>query len=912
MADMLLGRAQECARVEAVLETARSGQATALLVTGEPGIGKTAILRHAVERAQGFRVLQAAGVPVEAGWPYAGLHALLWPLAGLLGEIPERHARVLEGALALAPVSSAHEMEVGAATLSLLEAAAEREPVLCAVDDAHWLDADSARALGFAARRLGTQRLAVIIALRSHEAASAHFGGIPELPVNGLESVAGMALLRREASAPVAEEVAQRLVAEVAGNPLALLELPRTLTADQLNGREPLPAPVRAASVIEQAFLAEIAELSDSAREALLIAAANDSQAVAEVIRACGGSWTGTSEAERARLLRVEGPNLRFSHPLMRSAVYHGADPERRRRAHAALAEALLLSDPDRSAWHRALAAAGPDEEVAKALEVSAARARRRGGTWAAARALATAARLSPNPAQRASRTLSAARAALAAGALTEAERLVEEGLALADDGLLRADLILEGANVAFRRHGTMPVSTLIVEVDWVQRLDPARASGMLTQAARYLLDRPDVEAARPLVARALALLEGHPIEAKASALAIHAWLQLLEGEMTEARRLALEVLERVPTVDARATARLAGVLVLAEEYETARRVLESTVERERRSGSIVGLAFVLSALSELELRRGRLLQARALAAEGLQLVGPTGPGAWRRHCQRADLEARIGNEEEARAAAAATMEGAIEAGDSATLARVRAALGHLELSLGRPERAVELLLAAGDGAGRNPVVLACAGDLVEALVRAGRRAEARTVLVELERWGELGDWARSVAARGLALLADDEEADERFSAALHASTDRVSPLERARTMLCYGERLRRQGHRRAARAQLRAALETFELHGARRWAERARQELQASGATVRRRDLGPIEELTPQELQVALLTASGATTREAAERLFLSPRTVEVHLTRIYRKLGVRSRTELAARFATDPPGPPPDLRST
>ncbi|HZV52758.1 MAG TPA: AAA family ATPase [Candidatus Dormibacteraeota bacterium] len=907
---MLLGRAQECARVEAVLETARSGQAAALLLTGEPGIGKTAILRHAVERARGFRVLHAVGVQVEASWPYAGLHALLWPLVGLLGQIPERQARALEGALALAPIAGAGGMEVGAATLSLLEAAAEREPLLCAVDDAHWLDPDSARALGFAARRLGTQRLAMIVAMRSHEAAGAHLNGIPELPIAGLEPAAGVTLLRREAPVPVAEQVARHLVAEVAGNPLALLELPRTLSADQLNGREPLPAPVRAASVIEQAFLAEIAGLSESARDALLVAAANDSQAVAEVVRACEGSWAGTSEAERARLLRVEGPNLRFSHPLMRSAVYHGADPERRRRAHAALAEALLLSDPDRSAWHRALAATGPDEEVARALEVSAARAERRGGTIAAARVLATAARLSPEPTRRAHRTLNAARAALAAGTIAEAETLVEEGLALADDALLRADLILEGANVAFRRHGTMPVPTLVAEAERVRDLDPVRASGMLAQAARYLLDRPEVEAARPLVARALALLEGHPIEARASVLAVHAWLRLLEGEMTEARRLALEVLDRVPAIDARSTARLAGILVLAEEHETARRVLEATVERERRGGSVVGLAFVLSALFELELRQGHLLQARALAAEGLQLIGPSGPGAWRRHCQQAELEARIGNEEETRSLAAAAMRGAVEAGDAATLARARAALGHLELSLGRPEPAVELLLAAGDGAGRNPVVLACTGDLVEALVRAGRRAEARATLAELERWEGLGDWTRSVIARGRALLADDEEADQCFSAALGAATNRVSPLERARTALCYGERLRRQGHRRAARAQLRAALETFELHGARRWAERARQELQASGATVRRRDLGPIEELTPQELQVALLTASGATTREVAERLFLSPRTVEVHLTRTYRKLGVRSRTELAARFAAGPPDPPPDPR--
>jgi DNA-binding CsgD family transcriptional regulator len=905
MASMLLGRAQECARVEVLLEMARSGQATALLVTGEPGIGKTAILQHAIEQAEGFRVLRAVGVPVEANWPYAALHALLWPLADLLGEIPERQARVLKGALALAPVPGAHGMEIGAATLSLLEAAAERGPVLCVIDDVQWLDTDSAQALGFAARRLGTQCLGVMIALRGHEAVRIHFDNIPELPLKGLEAGAGVALLRQEAPVPVAEGVAQHLVSEVAGNPLALRELARTLSADQLNGREPLPTPVRAASVIEQAFLAEIAVLSDSARHALLVAAANDGQAVAEVVRACGESWAGISEAERARLLHIEGLGLRFSHPLMRSAVYHGADPEHRRRAHAALAEALLAGDPDRSAWHRALAAVGPDEEVARALEASAARAKRRGGTWAAARALAASARLSPNSIQRASRTLNAARAALAAGMISEAEKLVAEGLTLADDVLLRADLVREAANVAFRRHGTMPVSALVAEANWIQDLDPVRASDMLAQAARYLLDRLDIEAARPLVERALGLLEGRPIGALTPVLALRAWLHLLDGEMAEARRLALEVFERQPAIDARSTARLTGVLVLAEEHGKARHILEVAVERERHDGSIVDLAFVLSALSELELRQGRLLQAQALAAEGLQLVGPAGPGAWRRHCQQAELEARIGHEEEARALSMAAMEGAAGAGDAATLARIRAALGHLELSLGRPERAAELLLAAADGAGPNPILLACAGDLVEALVRAGRRIEARIALVELERWEELSDWAQTVIARGWALLAEDKEVDERFSAALRASTDRVSPLERARTMLCYGERLRRQGHRRAARAQLRAALETFQLHGARQWATRAIQELQASGATMRRRNLGPIEELTPQELQVALLTASGATTREVAERLFLSPRTVEVHLTRTYRKLGIRSRTELAARFATNPPSP-------
>jgi DNA-binding CsgD family transcriptional regulator len=885
---MLVGRAAECARVEEELQAVRSGRGRGLVIGGEPGVGKTALLGYAVDLAGDCRVLRAQAVEAEAGWPYAGLHALLGPLGDLLDALPERQAAALRSALALTPTPPG--LEVGAAVLSLLEAGAERVPVVCAVDDGQWLDPESAQALGFATRRLGPQRVLVLVALRGRPPHA--LAGVPELQLAGLAEDSALELLRRTVGS-VPDEVGRRLVRAVGGHPLAITELMGTLTPAQLAGREPVEEPIRVTAAIERAFLAQAEHLSEAGRWALLVAAVGAGRLVAEVVRACSGSWAGVMEVEAAGLLRVEGPSLRFRHPLVRSAAYHAAAPEERRRAHLALAEALALSDPDRSTWHAAQAAAGPDEDLARALEASAARARRRGGVEAPARILSMAARLTSDPALRARRLLAAARASLPAGHVAEAEALIEEGLRLARDPLSRAGLVMEQASVAFRRQGLMPWQTVVAEASRLRSSHPAEAAEMLARAAFYLMDRPEVEPARPLVEQAWTLTgEGRP-----AVVAARAWLSILDSDVVTAVPLATAGLA-TPRLDPRSRARLAGVLMLAGETEAARRALEEGVERERQSGTPLGLAFLLSALSELELRQGRLLQACALVEEGLQLAGE-GVGSWRRDCQRAQVESLLGHEATAREYVERAIRGGTAAGDGGTVARARATLGHLELSLGHHERAAELL-AAADAAYpvRNPAVLACAGDLVEALVMAGRTADAAVALKSLERRASADPWSVAVVARCRILLGSDQRAST-LVAALDAAGQQVGVLEQARTRLCLGERLRRQGRRLAAREHLSAAVEGFEVAGAALWSERGRRALEASGARLARRRPGPAEELTPRELQVALLGSVGATTREIADRLFMSPRTVEVHLTRIYQKLAVRSRTELAARFA-------------
>ena len=436
-----------------LLDDVQNGQSRALVLRGDPGIGKTALLEYATERAEGFRVLRAVGIESESKLAFSGLHQLLLPVLGELDQVPEAAAEALSRSLALAAPGEVNPFLAYAAVLQLLAAAAEREPILAVVDDAHWLDPASAEAITFVARRLEAESVALLFAVREGEATRLDTRGIPDLRVEGLSAEAAHELLSGTDGGSIAAGVAGRLVDATAGNPLALLEIPRTLSDAQRYGKEPLDDPIAVGESVERAFLSRARSLSPEAGEALLVAAASDTGDLAAIARACGGSAAPLDEAEVAGLVKARGGELSFRHPLVRSAVYSAATAGARREAHLALAEAFGAEDADRRAWHLGAATVGPDDEVAAALEDAADRARDRGGAGAEARLLERSATLTRDAGLRASRLARAGWAAFSAGWSDESLALVEQGLELrpgsADEGgsvrRARVSVLVEG-----------------------------------------------------------------------------------------------------------------------------------------------------------------------------------------------------------------------------------------------------------------------------------------------------------------------------------------------------------------------------------------------------------------------------------------------------------------------------------
>lgn len=899
---VLVGRDSEREQLAALVSGARSGRGGALVLVGEPGIGKSALLADAIARADGLAVLSARGIESESELAFSALADLLRPLLPALDELPEPQRAALASALAVGEPVAAERFTVAAGTLTLLAAGAARSPVLVAVDDLHWLDSSSLEALLFAARRLHAERIAFLLASRLDDL---RFGDLTRLELAGLDERAARQLLARS-DTELTGGVADALVTGAGGNPLALLELPNALSSAQLQGRDLLDDPLPLGPALQAGFVRRLEGLPEETRLLLLTAAADDSTEIALL-----GDPASLAPAERAGLVAFEGGTLVFRHPLIRSAVYHSASPAERRAAHRALAGSLSGA---RRAWHLAAATVGTDEEAAATLEEAAAEARARSGYAAAAKALERAGQLSPGEEQRAGRLLLAADDRRLAGDEPGALVLIDQALALARNPLLRADLeALRGRLELFRASTPEAYARLVAAAERVEPLDPARATAMLADAAMAAptaeAQFAATEAARR--ARDAAAAAGRPLSADAE-LVVAEWLADVAGEFSYqvVEHRWDDVLGRVD--DLALADRLIRLVSFGSyegvDYELPRRLLRRIADTARRASAGSLLAAALTQLTLLELRANRWAAAEAAGTEALALAEAT--GSTRASVQAlvylARMEAMQGREEECREHARRAWQLAEPLGLSAGPDwHGNVALGLLELGLGRPEPAVEHFeRAVGDVEGGElaPGIYRAAGDLAEAYVRSGRTAKAeQLVAVVEERARPAGRvWALAAAARCRGLLADDDAYDAPFLEALdwHAQVD--VPFERARTQLCYGERLRR-GHRRLdAREQLRAALETFESLGSRSWAGRARAELTASGEHLRRRDPFAGDQLTPQELQLALVVAEGATNKEAAAQLFISPKTVEAHLGAIYRKLGIRSRTELASARAT------------
>jgi len=904
---MLIGRERERGQLDALLSEVRLGRGRALVLRGSAGIGKTVLLDYAVQQASGFELLQYTGVESEAELPFAGLQALLGRLLVHLPEIPEPQARALRAALALDSIAKTNRLAVYAGALSLVGVAAERVPLLVVVDDAHWLDRPSAEALTFAARRLTAESLALLFAVREGEGTD--FGvALPTIEVEPLEVARSMELLHERFGSTIAEKVAHHLVEATGGNPLALLEVAALLDEGERVGREPLPDHLPASESVDRTVRRALRSLPPATRRALLVAAASDSS--------MGGDLAALEPAEDAGLVRIHAGAVAFRHPLVRSAVYHAASADERRAAHRTLADALTGEEnSDRRAWHLAAAADGPDESVAAALEAAASRFAERGGQASASRALERAAELSEDDDAIALRLHAAGRAAEHAGDLERAGLLAERALNRGrDPGIRAAARVLEWQVNDWRGLAADELD-FESEAGRLAPFHPARASLLLYVSSSAAWRRLDLERALRLARRSV---EMFPVNAPwpgkapwepwmADIAAGNRWnlafILLLLGRPTEAG-------EAVSGVKAYGDLSI-YYPTYVERYDEARSSIERVLRSSRATGDVWAEMHMTRSLAIVDLWQGRFPAARAGAARSLAMaesvVAPSAIAntlailAW--------LAAVEGRESEAREHAARA-DDLVQRGVGFRLlqARLQATLGLLELGLARPLPAIEKLRPVADLAERHgvrePSILPYAPDLIEAYARAGERQAAMSELAKLAELAGAVDrrWALAAAARLRGLLGRDDDLDEHFGAALELHEQGAgSAFERARTELLYGERLRRAKRRVDAREHLRSATELFDGLGAAPWSEQARRELRASGESIPRRDPTAPEKLTPQELQIALQVAEGRTNRDVAAALFLSPKTVEFHLTRVYRKLDIHSRAELVRLFASE-----------
>jgi DNA-binding CsgD family transcriptional regulator len=912
---MFVGRERERARIDRLLQDARAGRSGALLMHGEAGIGKTALMRWAIGQAAGMRVLRARGIETESDIPFAGLAELVTPLLDRLDDVPEVQARALRGALALGPATPHDRFTVPAALLSLLAVAAEEQPVLVSIDDAQWLDEPSLEAFLFAGRRLGAEGVAMLGSLRDGTAvAGMEVPWLERLAVSPLGEDEARELLRGERLAP---SVADRLVSTAAGNPLALLEIPRLLSDGQRAGREPLEEPLRPGTGVERAFRRALDALGEDARRALLVAGTAHTgrlEVIEAALRESGLEVADLAAAEDARLITVDEGEVDFRHPLLRSTAYHAASAAERRAAHGALAAAASEGSPER-AWHLAAGAVAPDEEIAAALEAAALDARGRGAHATAARDFGRAAQLTPDDEPRARRLLEAATDATRSGEADRAFALLGEAARLASDPLLAADVQRMTGHVEMRRGSPLVANELLVaEAERVRSRDPRRAAGMFLEASVSHMITGDMHAlvATAERARALATAADPAVELLATTVIAEAYLALGDVEQGEPLLSACEpyLLEGDPLAVVEVVGMAAHASLWIEKFDRAERILDRLVAAARDASAVSALIYPLAARSHLDFRLGRWAAARAEAAESVELAQDTGQLPLLAHslAALAHIEAAGGQEEDCRRHVTEGLALVTRLQGEATGAYLTAALGLLELGHGRiPEaiKALEETQRTADRLGMQPSLVMSTPDLVEAYARAGRRDEALALVDVFEARGRKtgARWPQAATARLRALLAPDEEMRAGFEAALALHEGLPMPFERARTLLCFGERLRRARQRADAREPLKEALETFERLGARGWAERTRTELRATGEQQARRTETAAEQLTPHELQIAVLVAQGMTNREAASALFLSPKTIEYHLGQIYRKLDVRGRAQLARLMAMELP---------
>jgi len=915
-AAQLLGRRAERDLLDRFLAAVRAGESRTLVVRGEPGVGKTALLKHLAGRAQGCRVAAATGVQSEMELAFAGLHQLLAPMLDRLERLPGPQRDALRTAFGMSAGPVPDRFLVGLAVLGLVSEMAAARPLVCLVDDEQWLDHASAQILAFVARRLGAEAVGLVFGAR---VPSGDLAGLPELVVGGLPEDDARALLGSVLTGPMDGRVRDQIVAETRGNPLALLELPRGLTAAELAGGFGLPGALSLPRRIEESFRRRVEALPAQTRRLLLLAAAEPTGDPVLLWRAAGQLGIGAEAAGPAAEagLAEFGARVRFRHPLVRSAAYRSATPQERQQLHRALAEATDPAiDPDRRAWHRAHAASGPDEDVAAELERSADRVQARGGLAAAAAFLERATVLTPNPARRAGRALAAAQAKVQAGGSGAALDL----LAMAEAGplseLQHARVDLARAQLAFATsRGSDAVPLLLQAAKQLEPIDAglARATYLDAMIAANFAGRLAGPGADVLaVARAVSAAPPPRQAPGASDL-------LLDGLATHYNQgyaAALPILRRaliafgdgMPADQELRWLSLAFAAAIHIWDDDRAEVLSKRyVERARKVGALIELPLALSRRVYVLLSAGELTAAATLAEEVQAATEATGtkftPYA------AMGLAALRGDEIEASALIEATLKDVPSRGEGLGITAAERANAVLNNGLGNYQKAQ----AAAQRATVNDRELGFSNwalaELIEAATRSGT---SETAAGAYQRLAEITsasgtDWALGAQARSHALLSEGEEAEGRYRQAIARLGRTRARTELARAHLLYGEWLRRERRRADAREQLRTAHRMLEAMGMEAFAERARHELRATGETARKRTAATTVELTAREAQIARLARDGLSNPEIGTRLFLSPRTVQYHLRNVFTKLGISSRGQLYRVLPDGPAAVPP-----
>jgi DNA-binding CsgD family transcriptional regulator len=898
---MLLDRLPERAALSGLLDAARAGRSGVLVVRGEPGIGKTALLEYAIESAAGLRVAWVAGVESEMELAFAALQQLCAPMLDKLAGLPDPQREALGVAFGLSAGAAPDRFLVGLAALSLLSEVAEQQPLLCVVDDAQWLDRASAQVLAFVARRLLADPVALVLATREE---GGELRGLPELPVGGLREGDARELLGSVIGGPLDERVRDRIVAETRGNPLALLELPR--------GVPGMPGVAGLSGRIEDSFRRRLEVLPAATQRLMLVAAAEPAGDPALVWRAAERLGIGVgalAPAADAGLLTI-GERVTFRHPLVRSAVYRAAPAPDRRAAHEALAGATdPQADPDRRAWHRAQATPGPDEDVASELERSAGRAQARGGLAAAAAFLERAAALTVDPARRAGRALAAAQATYQAGAFDATLGLLGTAEAGPLDELQRARADRLRGQVAFSSsRGSDAPPLLLKAARQFEPLDPrlaretyldalaaaifagrlALGGGMreAAEAARAAPPPPGPAGGPDLLLEGLALLigEGYPAGAPVLRQAVSAFRGTDVSAEEELRWLWL-------------ACRAAQIVW---DYDSWDVLSDRQVTLARDAGALFVLPIALNMRAAAHVFVGEFTEAASLVAQAESVTEVTGSSI----VPDGALALAVFRGREAQAAhlLQTATDDAERRGEGRALSFIQWAAAVLYNSLGRYE---EALTAAQRASEDSPAVHFASWalvELIEAAVRSGVPGRAAGALQRLSGISRAcpTDWVLGAEARSRALVSDGAAAENLYREAI----DRFGrlPVDLARARLVYGEWLRRQRRRREARDQLGRAYQIFDSIGAAAFAERARIELRAAGGHARQHTIETPETLTTQEALIARLAGEGASNSEIAAQLFISPATVAYHLRKVFTKLGISSRSQLARTFPAQP----------
>jgi DNA-binding CsgD family transcriptional regulator len=904
----LRGRRRECAALDRLLDGVRGGRSGTLVLRGEPGVGKTALLQYAIGSATGLRVVRAVGVESEMELPFAALHQLCAPLLDRLERLPAPQRGALATVFGLSIGAAPDRFLVAVAVLNLLSEVAEERPLLCVVDDAHWLDRESAQALAFAARRLLADSVALVLAAR---APTAELARLPELVVEGLDDADARGLLASVIPGPWDERVADQLVAEAHGNPLALLELPRGLSPSQLAGGFGLARARSLESRIAESFRHRLEALPQDAQRLLLVAAAEPTGDPGLVRRAAERlhlSGLVLDAAEIAGLIEVDSTRVRFRHPLVRSVLYRSATPQQRRQAHRALAEATdARLDPDRRAWHLAESTGGPDEDVAAELERAAGRAQARGGWAAAAAFLERAAALTSDPSRRARRALAAAQAKYEAGSLDDALTLLATAEAGALGDLERARVDVLRAEIAFasRRDSDAP-PLLLKAARKLEGVDAAMARATYLEAlqAALLVGRLARGGGVAEVSEAALACPAPPRRARPPDLLL---LEGLARQFTEGFAAGAPILREavsafrqepdLPPSEARWLALACRAAADIWDDETWRVLSARDLENARRAGALTWMPIVLSTFGYIRAISGEVALAESLLDEIRAATEATGIPSY--YSIALWVAALRGREDEFSKLVETTTSDVVARGEGFVLGIARQATAALNNALGRYDVALAAVREAVDiepsdemGSPRTMP------ELIEAAVRCGEHRLAERALERLAESTRASgtEWALGLEAGSRALLSDGEAAEGLYREAIERLARTRQHVQLARAHLLYGEWLRRERRRVDAREQLRTALEMFTSMGTEAFAKRAERELLATGERVRRRSVQTRDELTAQEAQVARLARDGLSNAAIGARLFISQHTVAYHLRKVFSKLDITSRNQLTA----------------